>query len=61
MVIRMTAADVAPAEILLSALLTAAAIWLALRLSARLFRFGLLIYGKRPTLLETLRWLRQAS
>jgi ABC-2 type transport system permease protein len=61
MVIRMTTAEVPPADILLSALITLAAIWLVLRLSARLFRFGLLIYGKRPTLLETLRWLRQSS
>ena len=32
-----------------------------LKLSARLFRFGLLIYGKRPGFAETLRWLRQAG
>jgi hypothetical protein len=30
------------------------------KLSAKLFRFGLLIYGKRPTFTETLRWLRQS-
>ena len=33
-------------------------IWIALRLSARLYRVGILMYGKRATLPEILRWLR---
>jgi ABC-2 type transport system permease protein len=35
-------------------------IWIALRLSARLYRVGILMYGKRATLPEILRWLRSA-
>jgi ABC-2 type transport system permease protein len=47
-------------EIALSLALLAGAAWLALMLSARLFRIGLLMYGKTPTLPEILRWVRQA-
>ncbi|HSV72857.1 MAG TPA: ABC transporter permease [Chthonomonadales bacterium] len=61
MVLRLTAADVPPVDIALAALSLVAATWLFLRLAARLFRFGLLIYGKRPGWRETLRVLRQAS
>ncbi|MCC6729803.1 MAG: ABC transporter permease [Chthonomonadales bacterium] len=60
MVLRLTAADVPVLDIAVSALVLALSTWAVLRLSARLFRFGLLIYGKRPTFRETLRWLRSA-
>jgi ABC-2 type transport system permease protein len=33
-------------------------IWIALQLSSRLYRVGILMYGKRATLPEILRWLR---
>jgi len=32
--------------------------WLALRFSAKIYRVGLLLYGKRPTPREIWRWLR---
>lgn len=35
-------------------------LWIALRFSARLYRVGILMYGKRATLPEILRWLRSA-
>jgi ABC-2 type transport system permease protein len=60
MVLRLTAADVPLLDILLSAALIALAAWLVLKISAKLFRYGLLIYGKRPSFRETLRLLRQA-
>jgi ABC-2 type transport system permease protein len=44
-------------EILLSLALLAACTVLALRVSARLFRAGLLLYGKRPGLREIWRWV----
>ncbi len=59
MILRLTSADVPVFDIVLSALSILAGIWLILKISARLFRFGLLIYGKRPTFAETMRWLRQ--
>jgi ABC-2 type transport system permease protein len=33
--------------------------WTALMISARIFRIGLLMYGKTPNLPEILRWIRQ--
>jgi ABC-2 type transport system permease protein len=35
-----------------------ASIWIVLLISARLYRVGILMYGKRATLPELLRWLR---
>jgi ABC-2 type transport system permease protein len=60
MVLRVTATDVPFTDVLISAALIAATTWLLLKLSAKLFRFGLLIYGKRPSFGETWKWLRQA-
>jgi len=60
MVLRVSATDVPPWDLALSAGLILLSIWLVMKLSAKLFRFGLLIYGKRPTVRETLRWLRQS-
>ena len=33
-------------------------IWAVLAVSSRLYRVGILMYGKRATLPELLRWLR---
>ena len=60
MPMRMTATPVSWTEITLTlvgvALASAACVWLA----ARIYRVGLLMYGKRPGLGELLRWIRQA-
>ena len=60
MVLRISSAEVPPLDIVLSAISIIIGIWLTLKLSSKLFRFGLLIYGKRPTMRETWRWLRQS-
>ena len=44
-------------EILLSLAVLAVSTVLALRVSARLFRAGLLLYGKRPGVREIWRWV----
>ncbi len=44
-------------DILLSIAILAASTWLALKVSARLYRAGLLLYGKRPGVREIWRWL----
>ena len=60
MAIRLTITEIPLWELLASASLIILSVWLIQKLSAKLFRFGLLIYGKRPTFRETLRWLRQS-
>lgn len=62
MVLRVTSpgAEVPVLEIALSAAVILLTTWLTLKLCAKLFRYGLLIYGKRPGFRETLRYLRDA-
>lgn len=52
---------VPPWQVGLSLLLLAASGLLALRISARIFRVGLLMYGKTPNLPEIMRWARRAA
>jgi ABC-2 type transport system permease protein len=60
MMLRIGTGDVAWWEIALTLLTLAASVLVALRFAARVFRTGLLMYGKRPTLPEVFRWMRQA-
>jgi ABC-2 type transport system permease protein len=60
MPMRMTATEVAPLEIAAVLLGLVAACVTAIWLSARIYRIGLLMYGKRPNLKELLRWVRSA-
>jgi ABC-2 type transport system permease protein len=48
-------------QILLAAVLMILSTWAAVRASAKIFRIGVLMYGKRPTLPEIIRWARQKS
>jgi len=51
----------APAwEIALTLVLLAVTVVVTLRFAARLFRTALLMYGKRPSIAEIFRWMRQA-
>ncbi len=60
MVMRVGATQVAWWEILLSAAILVASLFFFLRLAAKLFRLGTLMYGKRPSAVEIVRWLREA-
>ncbi len=62
MMMRLTApSSVVPAwQIALSHGLLGFAAWATLRAVARIFRVGLLLYGKTPNLPEILRWIRHA-
>ena len=60
MPLRMSLVPIPPWEMAVSivglALTFVAVIWLA----ARIYRIGLLMYGKRPTFAELARWVRQS-
>lgn len=45
-------------QMALSVLLLVLSIWAVLWFASRLYRIGILMYGKRATLPELLRWLR---
>jgi ABC-2 type transport system permease protein len=47
-------------QIALSVMLLLGAVWLALSISARIYRVGILMYGKRPSLREIIKWIRYA-
>jgi len=47
-------------QVALSLLLLLATIYAAMFISGRIYRTGILMYGKRPTIRELSRWLRQA-
>lgn len=47
-------------QILLSVVLLILTIWVVVIFSARVFRVGILMYGKRPSLKEVIRWFRYA-
>jgi ABC-2 type transport system permease protein len=46
-------------QILLAALIMVAATWATVRAAAKIFRIGVLMYGKPPTLREIVRWGRE--
>jgi ABC-2 type transport system permease protein len=60
MMIRIGSGSVSWWEIPLTLGILAASVWIALRFAARIFRTGLLMYGKRPSVVEVFRWMRQA-
>ena len=59
MMMRVASTPPPPAsEIAISLLLLALTAWLAMGLAARVFRVGVLMYGKPPTVREIFRWMR---
>ena len=61
MPLRMSAVNLPPWEIGLSLFALAAGCYIAVWIAARVYRTGLLMYGKRPTFREVLRWVREAK
>jgi ABC-2 type transport system permease protein len=47
-----------PLDVVISLAVLAAATVLIARAAAKIYRIGVLMYGKRPTVQELLRWLR---
>jgi ABC-2 type transport system permease protein len=60
MMIRLGTGKVPAWDALVALVCLAAGVYLSIRASAALFRLGLLMYGKRPTLSEIVRQLRHA-
>ncbi len=60
MMLRISAARVPLWDACLSAVLLAGGLYFFARLGGTLFRLGVLLYGKRPTLVEIFRWLKAA-
>ena len=58
MPLRMSVMAVSASEIVGSLALIALACHVSIRAAARIYRVGLLMYGKRPTLRELARWIR---
>jgi len=60
MLLRLTApgSDVPGWQVALSLALLLVTAWFTLRLMSKIFRVGLLLYGKSPTFPEILRWMR---
>ncbi len=58
MYLRMAAETPPLWQLALSVALLLLAIWAMLWVASRIYRVGILMYGKRPTLPEILRWLR---
>jgi ABC-2 type transport system permease protein len=58
MYLRVSLGHPEPWEILLSLLLTSSSIYGIIWVTSRIYRIGVLMYGKRPNLPEILRWLK---
>lgn len=61
MPLRMSASDVSAWQITLSLLCLVASCYIAVVIAARIYRTGLLMYGKQPELSEVFRWMREAN
>jgi ABC-2 type transport system permease protein len=58
MYLRVSLGHPAPWDVALSILLTSISIYAVVWVSSRIYRVGVLMYGKRPTLPELIRWLK---
>jgi ABC-2 type transport system permease protein len=60
MPIRVAASDVPGTEIAMSIAITFVSALVVVWISARIYRIGILMYGKRPSMKEIVRWARQS-
>jgi ABC-2 type transport system permease protein len=60
MPVRVATSDVPTSQLALSLAISAVSSLLIVWLSARVYRIGILMYGKRPNMKELWRWARQS-
>lgn len=60
MPLRMSVVSLEPFDIASSLIILACSCYIAVVLAGRVYRTGLLMYGKRPALREVVRWMRRA-
>jgi ABC-2 type transport system permease protein len=58
MYLRVCLGHPSPVEVIASIVLTSASIYAIIWVTSRIYRIGVLMYGKRPNIIEILRWLR---
>ncbi len=61
MMARTVVVDVPAWQILLSVVIMATSIFMSVSFAARVFRIGVLMYGKKPSIREIARWYRMAG
>jgi len=61
MPLRMSVVTLEPFDIAASIIILVVSCYVAVVLAARVYRTGLLMYGKRPALREVVRWMRRAG
>jgi ABC-2 type transport system permease protein len=59
MMLRLKIETIPPGEILSVVLIMLASIYITITFSSKLFKIGILSYGKRPALKELIRWIRE--
>jgi len=57
-IFRLSITPVPPIEIALSIVILIVSIWIMISLTAKIFRIGILMYGKKPSLKEISRWIK---
>jgi ABC-2 type transport system permease protein len=60
MPVRVATSDVPASQLTLSLAISAVSSLIVVWLSARVYRIGILMYGKRPNIKELWRWARQS-
>ncbi|MCZ7398536.1 MAG: ABC transporter permease, partial [Candidatus Methanoperedens sp.] len=58
MIMRLSLTEVPLYEIVISILILAASTYIIIELSVRIFRASLLMYGKKPTISEVMKYVR---
>jgi ABC-2 type transport system permease protein len=57
--LRLKIETIPPGDILSIVLIMLASIYLTITFSSKLFKIGILSYGKRPAIKELIRWIRE--